>query len=181
VVSALFLAACDILGPKGEHTDVYDVTTTLDKFSFETASPSPPDCPFSPTMSLYCTHVRPFAGATLTGVMSIRGSGDTLIASGEFSGKMCSQIDYTGLTGCTAVSDRTDTYGPYSTSMIHAEAVPPTIAIRMRVGSGLDYKPILGFNGTMRGDSISGDVFWSAAPGRSPPTHWGHFVARRRR
>jgi hypothetical protein len=177
----LILAACNIVGPKSDPPDVYDVATTLDKFSFETASPSPPDCPVSPNMSPYCTHVRPFSGATLTGALSITTTGDSLVPSGEFRGKMCSQIDYSGLTGCTAVSDRTDTYGPYLSSRIYAEAIPATIVITMRVGSGLDYKPILSLSGTMRGDSISGDVFWSAAPGRSPPTHSGKFVARRRK
>jgi hypothetical protein len=45
----------------------YDVTTTLDSFSFETGAPSPPDCPNS---TLYCTHHRAFSGAELSGTLN---------------------------------------------------------------------------------------------------------------
>jgi hypothetical protein len=171
-------ASCNLVGPN-ESVDVYDVTTTLETFSFETSAPSPPDCPFTPNMSPYCTHVRAFTGATLTGTMSLTASVDSIIPAGTFTGKMCSSYGVSTPNGCAAVTERTDEYGPGSSqSRVHPDGV--TITIRMRVGSNLDFKPLLGLYGAIHGDSITGQVVWSAAPGRSPPTHYGKFVAVRR-
>jgi hypothetical protein len=178
IVAVAANTSCNPLGPN-ESVDVYDVTTTFDTFFFETAAPSPPDCPFTPNMSPYCTHARAFSGATLTGMMSLTASGDSLIPAGTFSGKMCSAYDVSAPTGCTAVMERTDEYGPgFSASRIQSDG--STINISMRVGSGSDFQPLLGLSGKVLGDTIRGTILWSAAPGRSPPTHRGEFVAVRR-
>lgn len=185
-LTALFLAlvvGCTALVPSendGESVRVYDVTTTLDKFSFETPAPSPPDCPASPTMSPYCTHVRPYSDATLSGVMTLEFFGDSVVPSGTFTGKMCSSIDYAGLTGCTAVKDRSDTYDPAASLVSHGPN-GTSIAIHLQVGLLTDYKPLISLYGPMTEDSIWGDVIWMAYQSRSPPGHQGRFVARRRR
>jgi hypothetical protein len=180
-LAALVIAtSCDALSPGNDPIVVYDVTTTLDSFSFETAAPSLPDCPSHPAMPPYCTHVRAFEGATLSGVLTLKMMGDSVVPSGSFTGLMCSSIDYAGLTGCTAVAQRSDEYGPWTPSAIYKAGGDSLASIHLRVGSGLDYKPILSLSGPMLGDSIIGTVLWAAAPGRSPPTHSGRFVARRR-
>ena len=52
------LAACHDGGPASPRhplAGTYDLATRFMAFSFETAAPSPPDCPFA---TLYCTHTR---------------------------------------------------------------------------------------------------------------------------
>jgi hypothetical protein len=181
LLALALVIACDALDPKDEPVVVYDVTTTLEKFSFETAAPSPPDCPASPSMSPYCTHVRPFFGATLSGVLTLKFLGDSAVPAGTFTGKMCSAIDYAGLTGCTAVTERSDEYGPSTPSMVTRGPTSSTIAVHLQVGALTDFKPLLTLYGPMDEDSIWGNVVWIAYQSRSPPGHSGQFVARRRR
>ena len=72
---------------------VYDVSTRLLTFSFETAAPSPPDCP---GYTLHCTHHRDFDGATLGGTLTV--TRDSVY--GNFEGLFCSAWT---LAGCSAV------------------------------------------------------------------------------
>jgi hypothetical protein len=175
-VGAALVIGCEVTGPRSPLEGDYDVTTVLDTFSFETAAPSPPDCP---AFTLYCTHVRAFSGATLSGVLHITDDGrgsDSLKGSGTFSGFMCASVDYAGLTGCTSVKSRTDYY-----ASSHSTVAPGSLSLELEAGELSDYKPLLSFLGNFAGDSIAGRVYWRAAAGRSPPTHWGRFIARRRR
>jgi hypothetical protein len=36
------------------------------------------------------------------------------------------------------------------------------------------------FTGALHGDVLYGKVTWRQTAGRSPPTHWGYFIAQRR-
>ena len=163
--------------PAGVTRITYDVMTTLDSFSFETGAPSPPDCPNS---TLYCTHTRAFAGAELSGTLILIDSASNpteYVPTGTFGGKFCDSIDYVGLTGCQ-----------------HVAVIPPTtydggLWLRVPSGSsgfvgqvgGLNFTRAIFFAGTVAGDSAYGTVRWLEETGRSPPSHWGRFVARRRR
>src|SRR2546428_9073089 len=62
VLAVAIASHCNDPAGVGPTVITYDVTTTLDAFSFETGAPSPPDCP---NATLYCTHVRAFSGAEL--------------------------------------------------------------------------------------------------------------------
>jgi hypothetical protein len=155
---------------------VYDVTTALDSFSFETGAPSPPDCPSS---TLYCTHKRGFSGAELSGTLmltdsALKVSGEH-VATGAFGGKFCDSIDYVALTGCLHVrSIPLTAYGSGSWQRLASDTT------FFGILGGDNFGPVIRFVSTMSGDSLYGTVFWSLTVARSPPTHSGRFVARRR-
>jgi hypothetical protein len=158
----------------------YDLTTVLDSFSFETSAPSLPDCPYQG----YCTHRRAFQGATLTGSMNISINPihrDSLAAQGSFAGLMCDVVDYQHLGGCLHVAPRTDAY--LTQPDYQHSYTDSTFQLLMRTDGPVETaytRPFLFLTGTLRGDSISGEVSWLRSQGRSPPTHYGTFVGRRR-
>jgi hypothetical protein len=94
---AIFWLVCSCTEPKSHET--YDFVATLTEFSFETSAPSLPDCPYQG----YCTHHRPFAGATLSGTLRFRDGMLKDEAAGEFGGlfRDAWQLDL----GCTHVSE----------------------------------------------------------------------------
>jgi hypothetical protein len=98
------------------------------------------------------------------------------VPTGRFGGKFCDSIDYAGLTGC-----------------LHVAAVPVTDyegGLWLRMGSqttdfvgqvgGRGATRLIFFAGKSSGDSVYGTVWWKEKEARSPPTHFGRFVARRR-
>src|SRR5438067_4552430 len=104
VLAVAIASNCNQPATPGPAVIKYDVTTTLDSFSFETGAPSPPDCPNS---TLYCTHRRAFSGAELFGTLILTDSSshpNELVPTGMFGGKFCDSIDYAGLTGCLHVA-----------------------------------------------------------------------------
>jgi hypothetical protein len=147
----------------------YDVTTTLRTFSFETGAPSPPDCPAYSV--LYCTHVRSFDGASLTGTLTI--TRDSVY--GQFGGLFCSAWT---LDGCTGVRSMPSTAYTYN---MNPSAIPDAGSFYLSVRGPGEFDPFVGFNATADADSLYGDVHWAASPGRSPPTHYGQFVAHIKR
>lgn len=174
--SFMFTVAASCPGSDSSGLDgivTYDVTTTLDSFSFETAAPSPPDCP---NFTMYCTHFRAFSGAELSGTLVFDPSAATsidLAPTGTFEGKFCDAIDYKDLTGCTHVAVQPPTaYG-----VGFWPPMSPGSPFNGKVGSSA----AVTFSGMNAGDSVYGRVSWIQNAGRSPPTHRGTFVARRRK
>ena len=156
----------------------YDVTTTLDSFSFETGAPSPPDCPNS---TLYCTHRRAFSGAELFGTLILIDSASNpneVVPTGTFGGKFCDSIDYAGLTGCLHVGAIPLTV--YEGGLWPRRALDTTSLFFGQVGGRGSTRAIY-FVGKSSGDSLYGTLRWVQMVYRSPPTHYGRFVARRRR
>jgi len=174
VLAAATASNCNEPTAFGPIVTKYEVTTTLDGFSFETGAPSPPDCP---NATLYCTHVRAFSGAELFGTLILTDtapSASELVPTGTFGGKFCDSIDYAGLTGCLHVA--TIPLTPYEGGFWPR---PKTIDFAGTVG-GLSGRVIF-FSGKSSGDSLYGTVRWMEESGRSPPSHWGRFVAHRRK
>ena len=171
--------------PAQSVVDSYTVTTVLDTFSFETGTPSPPDCPSS---FGYCTHQRAFSGATLAGTLTIGAnatvsSGVTSFpATSAFSGQFCDVIDYSNLTGCTHVGPIPIESYQGSLSLGSGFATDSSFSALIQVASsgGLGGAAVF-FRGTMKGDSLFGTVSWSRYVSRSPPTHRGRFTAHRRK
>jgi hypothetical protein len=117
---------------------VYDMTTQLQTFSFETAAPSPPDCP---SQTLYCTHTHAFAGASMTGTLTI--ARDSVY--GNFGGLFCSAWS---LDGCSAVKSLAAMDYPYysSTKVVTG---PGSFPIWLRA-QGADFTPTVSFALTFR-------------------------------
>jgi len=174
VLAVAIASNCNEPAAIGPTVTTYDVTTTLDAFSFETGAPSPPDCP---NATLYCTHVRAFSGAELFGTLILTdtaSSASELVPTGAFGGKFCDSIDYAGLTGCLHVAAIPLT--PYEGGLWMR---PQPIDFAGTVG-GLAGRVIF-FSGKSSGDSLYGTVRWMEKEGRSPPSHLGRFVAHRRK
>ena len=172
-VTLLALVACSADTPAPAEpvaNQVYDVTTTLDTFSFETPGvpAQPPDCPIS---TQYCTHRRAFGGATLTGTLTFASG----TVSGNFSGLFCSS--WTTTDGCTAVKPMAPmNYLYYSGDRaITPGSGPYTIWLAQGTLAPNVYLSAMG-----SGDSLFGRVAWASSIGRSPPGHTGTFVARLR-
>jgi hypothetical protein len=166
---------------------VYDLRTTLDTFHWETSSPSPPDCPT--TGVGYCNHYRAFAGAVLSGILTLSdsasasGSMPVLSYSAEAEGSFCSA--WSVPEGCTAVTPKPRhplaEFYLYDASPSDTVDHATTYAVELRVpnSSGLGERIALRYH--VSGDSLYGRVGWSLTGGRSPPSHTGSFVAIRRR
>ena len=160
----------------------FDLTTVLDSFSFETGGPPPqPDCPNNTTQ--YCTHFRAYSGATLTGTLVLvpeanpGATFERFLTVGSFGGTFCDAIDTQTLTGCTHASAvATTTYSDGSLSKNTLDAVSDFAGTVGGAGLGPNVRLI----GMMSRDSLYGRVQWSQFVARSPPTHIGRFVARRR-
>ena|SRR5215216_1650808 len=159
----------------------YDVTTVLTSFSFETGSPSPPDCTSS---GPYCTHIRPnTAGATLDGTLVVEdtvvsnSAGRFLILNGTFTGRFCDSIDTRTLTGCTRVGPPTVISYPLGGIDLTGDTLKHG-SVRATSSSA---PPHIEFWDVVYGkDSLSGRLDWAMTINRSPPTYRGTFVARRR-
>jgi hypothetical protein len=145
---------------------VYDVTTQLRTFSFETSAPSPPDCPY---FSLYCTHRRDFDGATLGGTLTV--TRDSVY--GDFRGMFCSAWSLPD--GCSAMTPLAAIdYPYYSATKVVTGSGPFTLWL----GGG--FRSNVYLSATQSGDSLYGSVSWAQVVYRSPPTHSGTFVAHLR-
>ena len=144
---------------------VYDVSTRLLTFSFETAAPSPPDCP---DYTLYCTHHRDFDGATLGGTLTV--TRDSVY--GNLEGLFCSAWT---LAGCSAVQPVAAMDYPFYWA---DKVVSDKGTFTLWLGSGS--RPNVYLNATASGDSLYGSVYWSLYVYRSPPTHIGTFIAHLR-
>ena len=166
VMPLLALLACSIVSPEQSAKKVYDITTKLDAFSFETPTPSPPDCPN--TVSDYCTHERAFDGATLGGTITV--TQDSVY--GNLEGVFCSSWS---LAGCSAVKAEAATDYPYYDG---TKVVPSLGPFSLWLGE--TSRPNIHLDATASGDSIYGDIRWSLYVYRSPPTHRGTFVAHLR-
>jgi len=174
--------------PANPLVGTFDVTTTLDTFTFETAAPSPPDCPGS---TLYCTHSRPANGATLSGSVSVANvtnvnsaNGPTLESTnvhGEFTGRFCATIDYQNLTGCMTLGGQQTL--EYPSGVLRSSGVLTDISILLDgpIVHTTDPRRVWLTEATFAGDSIAGRVYWALSTGRSPPAYRGTFVARRHR
>lgn len=181
------VASCQsVFGPgdKSGHPleGTWDVTTQLTQFSFETAAPSPPDCPGA---FLYCTHLRTFGGATLSGVLEITLDGrnaEPLAGAGIFAGEFCDTWDVSSASGCTHVSPLTGDYRP-SSSSLSGFAADSSFFLGLQTSLNATYSngPAIYLNGRLVADSLVGDVRWMKYLYRSPPTHIGTFIARRRK
>jgi hypothetical protein len=172
--------------PRHPLSGTYDVTTTLTAFTFETAAPSPPDCP---DYTLYCTHRRGAGDGRLTGVLVIGDSAVPLSANvtelrgvrGTFTGRFCDVVDRAGLTGCARTGESAMLDYPVGVLVVAAPfdgGQPFTISLRGPESLGPNIHLV---DVRLRGDSLVGDVRWAMTQNRSPPTYWGTFVARRRR
>lgn len=143
-------------------TGTYDFTTKLDTFSYETGGPT--DCPdFS---GFYCEHFNPDSSGRLSGSFTIGDSVDTAYrqVAGTFAG----------------IFRGSATQGSYSASILNGpllmSAPQGSVDARLDGPTG----DAIWLTGTFAGDSIAGRVLWASRVDRSPPTYWGHFVARRR-
>ncbi|MDQ2664479.1 MAG: hypothetical protein M3Z05_00535 [Gemmatimonadota bacterium] len=150
---------------------VYDLTTSLTNVSWETPAPDPPDCPAS---TLYCRHSRNFNGGSLSGTVTIESAG----YSGLLGGAFCDRFDTTSPGGCTRVSATAPiTYSQLQTPMRLSNG---TYFIWMGGKSATGNSVLMFPATTIARDSLSGTLSWSLVDGRSPPTHSGTFVLRRR-
>jgi hypothetical protein len=188
ILLAAITAGCrDAVAPDRAHplSGTYDVTSTLQTFSFETPAPSPPDCP---DFTLYCTHVRAANGASLGGVLVIGDSTASLGALTDFrdvhatfTGRFCDVIDYQTLTGCARLGEPATLDYPVGTLVVGPDFATDTLlTLTVRAAESLGRNVML-TGVRLRGDSLTGAIAWRLTTGRSPPTYRGTFVARRRK
>jgi hypothetical protein len=171
---AVALACNDSTGTVPTPT-TYSVTTTLDSFLWETAAPSPPDCPGFNGFP-YCEHSHAFVGAVLSGTLLISPESITTVfgtgpkTTGTFSG-----------TFCDAISD---------TGCIHVAPTPVTNYVGIVSGGNTKGTSFLDLSSTPQGpwivlsgifgsDSLFGVVSWGLRTGRGAPAHSGRFAAHR--
>ena len=156
-------ATIAVLPPAG----TYDVTASLNEFSFEVPGPVPPDCP----QPGYCTLRRPYTGASLTGTLVIGNKG---ITTATFSGTFCDAASASDPSGCTHVSPKVP--AEYANRIITYDGA--AFVATMQVG---DYStPIIRLSSNSSNGDFAGSVYWSTYVSRSPPAHDGTFVARLR-
>ena len=188
VLSIVSIACNDVEAPRPVNPLVgtWELTTVLDTFSFETAAPSPPDCP---GYTMYCTHYRTNTdGAGLSGMLEVSeqtsgaDSAADLIVEGDLMSSFCDVIDYQGLTGCTHVSDSKVIHYTGAISGFTTDGTMGTV--RLAIGepdpSGFGSRSLRSNDVTVDADSMYGHIFWGNSGGRSPPTYRGTFVAHRR-
>jgi hypothetical protein len=177
-MTCLALGCGDLTSSGVDHpiNGTYTVSTKLTQFAWETGAPDPPDCPVAGVM--YCSHIRDFSGATLTGTLELQMlKGDSILATGQFAGNFCSAYGPNGCTAVQAVSARTYSRRiPFRTTnsvlYLNIHAPDPSSGIT-------DYARVSFIQFRVSGDSLYGGVQWALTPGRSPPQHYGTFVARR--
>lgn len=168
--------------PKNPVDGVWDVTTVLDTFTFETSPASYPDCD---QYAQYCTHRMEADGAILSGTLTIRDDvpdDDALESaelSGSFVGRFCDDIAFVGATGCLQLPPSTIEY-PIAVVYGPSSDASGAIFSAWLSADGM-LSPKIGLtNVEFDGDSLHGDITWSLTEGRSPPTYRGTFVAHRR-
>jgi hypothetical protein len=104
VAFALFSAACGDSGKFKELVGTYDVTTTLNTYTYTIPGA---DCS---TGVSNCRRTDPANGATLTGTMTISGGGSeelgvvTFNLTGAAQGSWCTTLEVTGCSGMGAYS-----------------------------------------------------------------------------
>jgi hypothetical protein len=176
------LESCRLLEPsRTPHplAGTWEVTTAIDLFTFETAAPSPPDCP---SATLYCPHYRPDTLGRLSFTMNIAdvdaadGPISYPVISSTVTGMFCDS--YSLAPGCThakavgpLVYPTGDVIGPFGQRV-------PADSVSGRLHGPAD--EIIHFEGRVAGDSIVGRLYWAQHVTRWPPAHLGNFVARRR-
>jgi hypothetical protein len=167
------VVGCGSTEPSAPSTS-YDFTATFNQFSFETPAPSPPDCPASGSNLTYCTHLRPTTMGSLTGVLTIseptsEQTSDSV--SALLSGHFCT--GWTVDQGCTAVGP--DTTAHYVGAISRGALLHVSLQVADPFGAYATLSNVV-----ETPDSLSGDLNWALHVDRSPPSLYGHFVARRR-
>lgn len=185
--------------PKHPLIGVFDVTTTLDSFSFEGVGAR---CtPFAPT----CALVRPVSGGFLAGALTI---GDSLvvfdsilprsgiqpvpardttlarlpIVRASFLGRACANIDLSGSSSCVAFADTVRTEYSVVVRPVITSVNPGSqreLAVTLR-DTALSQHTLDLVTTRAIGDTALGTVRWQTASGRNPPTFYGTFRAVRR-
>jgi hypothetical protein len=185
--AALLVASCGSTEPRhvsGPLVGTWDITTALDTFTFETPAPSPPDCP---AFTLYCTHLRADTLGRLAVTLTIGDSVVTTTGAGVYNevssvvwGSFCDSLPNLG----TCAHARP--IGPVVYPIGQVTGPRSVIAAGDRVqgelwGPTVGQREIVSLSGRFDGDSIIGTVYWAMYVSRSPPSHRGTFVARRRK
>ena len=166
----------------------WELTTHLDTFTFETAAPSPPDCP---NYTVYCTHVRTETdGAYLAGMIEVEDStsssdtiSTTVFAHGTVEARFCDEVDdsYVTAAGCLHVSDLTSIAYSGTISGVPDSTTPGSLDVVIgEPGDAFGFSITMrSYDATFAADSIYGSIYWGQSGGRSPPTYRGTFVMRR--
>lgn len=178
------LTACEsITGSKSRHPlqGMYELTTLLDTFSFETSPYMVPGCEGA---SMYCTLRRPMSDATLGGTMGISGGpGPSGAATARLNGRFCDAYDWQVPSGCARLGPLADRDYPYGSVNITRlpGSDPDSVEIRLGDEGPIDQSmPKIYLFGRRVGRDIVGRVYWARTINRSPPSHRGTFVARLR-
>jgi hypothetical protein len=177
-VTALMMAIASACAGSTEpsRSITFDVTTSFTEFSFETPAPSPPDCP---NYTLYCTHVRPFTGATLSGTLMLDETarvGGSVTA--QLAGTFCNAWSVSP-TGCTSVKDSPlHEYHEDSFRTPH----PTTGEVVLQQGDFFSTAVLLTYDSPLEtSDTVRGTIRFMEYQYRDPPTHIGTYLAVRRR
>jgi hypothetical protein len=197
VFAASAIASCRSTEPSdGLHplSGTWQVTTSLDSFSYETPAPSPPDCP---SFTMYCTHSHADTLGRLAIIMTVGisvapGTQNSIyplylteaeaatiypVAFGTVTGRFCK---VTPEQGCTSTTEVGPTPYPSGGAVGPLTLTDPSNSVKIVLRLGGADRPLVILRGRLAGDSITGNVWWAAGVTRSPPAHWGTFVARRR-
>ncbi len=155
----------------------FDVTASFTQFSFETPSPSPPECPN--LYNTYCTHGRPFTGATLSGTLVLDATASpTTRLTAQMARTFCNRWSVDAPTRCLSVKD-----------MPLHEYHEDRFETRPRIGQvileqGDNFTPtiVLSYASPLEtADTLRGLISFMEYQYRSPPTHIGTYVAVRLR
>jgi hypothetical protein len=109
------------------------------------------------------------------------------LASGEFGGLFCDSMGGGGPVGCLHAGEVAPQLYPagglvLSSSFATDSGFSGGVDVFVPTPTtGTNNSPMISLTGTLAGDSLFGRVSWVLHPYRSPPTHSGRFVARRRR
>jgi len=162
VLVTIGMACSDATGPAHR---TYDITTSLDSFTFETA------CPPSPNGMLYCAYAVPANGlARLSGSVTVSDNW----ANPAFTGAFCDQADR--FTGCSHAS-------PVAMdSALGAVVSDDPLTLIARFSLGKNHGAIVLDGTSFDGETIRGRVSWTIVNDvRFPSIHSGTFIARPRR
>ena len=172
VLAGVVLACGSGTEPTGARSKVFDITTAFSMFYWETNSYGYSDCS---TSTSYCTHARPFTGASLSGTLTVDPPGSTARLVGTF----CDAADPNVPTGCTRVKDvpLADYYErPAFTG------VPGETNMQLGQGSYDTWTVVLSYPmSSETADTLRGTVLFLDRIARSSTTHAGTVVAIRRK